>query len=405
VSIRRVVLLLAVGHAALFAAIDNDWPNVKKDCDKMFHPTTADPVWKQIFACGADFFTARPAHLTVESIVPGGGFGVGPTFEADFNKDKWQQKLVATGVASIRGFWATGAEFRSTRDKFGKNNSARDRFAWDLYANARDLPLMPFYGVGSNTSLSNLVDFKERTVVAGADVFNPFSAWLAGGGVIEGIFPQIGEVTNQGVISIGDRFTEATAPGLESQPALVHYGFYIEPRRTRHKFQFDYKIGYHFYEDTSTGHYSFRRFKVDGTHIFHPIPGRDDSFLTIHNRLTLSDTSTGNTVPFYMNETLGGSDINNQPTLRGFADFRFNAPDLMLIQVQYDHRIWGPLGLMGFYDTGMVAARASDLSFADLRHSFGVGVSVWAGDRAVFRVYVGLGSGEGKHLYVGIPSF
>jgi len=401
--LRKLVLLLSAPCA--FAAIDNDWPNVKKDCAKMFHPTAGDPAWKQIMACGADFFTARPVHLTVESIVPGGGFGIGPTFHADFNNDKWQQQLVATGVGTFQQFWTTGAAFRSTHDRFGRNNSARDRFAWDLYANARDLPRMPYYGIGPNTSTANLVDFSERDVVAGADVFNPFSAWLAAGGLIEGIFPQIGQASGSAVPSIGTAFIESTTPGLVSQPAMVHYGFYLEPRRTRHKFQFDYKIGYHFYQDSGAGHYSFGRFKVDGTHTFHPIPGKSDSFLTIHNRLTISHTGDGNAVPFYLQETLGGSDINGQPTLRGFADYRFRAPDLMLIQVQYDHRIWGPLGLLGFYDTGMVAVRASDLSFADLRHSFGFGMSVWAGDRAVFRVYVGLGSGEGSHTYVGIPAF
>jgi hypothetical protein len=30
---------------------------------------------------------------------------------------------------------------------------------------------------------------------------------------------------------------------------------------------------------------------------------------------------------------------------------------------------------------------------------------VWAGNKAVFKVYVGLGSGEGTHTYVGIPAF
>jgi hypothetical protein len=178
----------------------------------------------------------------------------------------------------------------------------------------------------------------------------------------------------------------------------------VEPRRTRHKFQFDYTLGYHFYQDHNTGHYSFRRFKVDGTHIFH-VAGRAEDVLTIHNRLTISGTSNGNIVPFYMQETLGGSDIDGQPTLRGFADYRFRAPDLMLIQVEYDHRVWGPLGLLGFYDTGEVANRASDLSFADMRHSFGFGLSFWAANRAWFKVYVGLGSGEGRHTYVGIPSF
>jgi hypothetical protein len=40
-----------------------------------------------------------------------------------------------------------------------------------------------------------------------------------------------------------------------------------------------------------------------------------------------------------------------------------------------------------------------------MRHSYGFGLAIWAGNRAVFKVYVGLGSGEGHHTYVGIPAF
>jgi hypothetical protein len=249
-----------------------------------------------------------------------------------------------------------------------------------------------------------LVNFQERDVAAGADVFNPFSAWFGAGGRIESLWADVGGATGPGLRSITTQYNESTAPGLASQPNLIHYQVFAEPRRTRHKFQFDYKVGYNFYQDHDTGHYSFRRFKVDGTHTFHPT-GRAEDVLTIHNRLTISDTDSGNAIPFFQQETLGGSDINGQPTLRGFPDYRFRGPDLVLIQVEYDQRVWGPIGLLGFYDTGQVAVKASDLSFAKMRQSFGFGLSVWAGNKAVFKVYVGLGSGEGTHTYVGIPAF
>lgn len=376
----------------------------KEDCGTIFHPPPPKTSVKQAEACLADFFTARPVHITVKSIVPGGGFGFGPTYNKDLNNGRWQNHLNITGVASLRQFWETGALFTATHTRFGGNNSARDRFRINAYANARDLPLMPYYGIGGNLGQQNLVNYREREVKAGADVINPFSAWFAAGGTFETIWPDIGGVSNAGVRSIEKVFGEATAPGLTSQPAFLHYEVFAEPRHTQGPFEFTYKVGYHFYQDTNSGHYSFRRFKVDGTHIFHP-EKRDDSFLTIHSRLTLSDVAGGNAVPFYFQETLGGSDIEGEPTLRGFRDYRFRAPDNMLIQVQYDRRVWGPLGLLGFYDTGQVANRAGDLSLGDMRHSFGFGVSVWSGNRAVFRASIGLGSGEGRHLYFGVPKF
>ncbi len=374
------------------------------DCGGIVNPPPPKTPLQETEACLTDFFTARPVHVTVKSIVPGGGFGAGPTFNQDLNSGQWQNHLNITGVASIRQFWETGALFTATHTRFGAKNSARDRFRVDLYAHARDLPLMPYYGIGPNVTQQNLTDYREREVKAGADLINPFSAWFAAGGTLEAISPDIGGVTNEGVRSIETVFNEATAPGLVSQPAFMHYEVFAEPRHTRGPFEFTYRVGYHFYQDTQSGHYSFRRFKVEGTHTFHP-EKRDDSFLTIHTRLTISDVNAGSVVPFYFQETLGGSDIDGQPTLRGFRDYRFRAPDYVLIQVQYDRRIWGPVGLVGFYDTGEVANRAGDLSLANMRQSFGFGVSIWAGNRAVFRALVGLGSGEGRHLYFGIPTF
>jgi hypothetical protein len=58
-----------------------------------------------------------------------------------------------------------------------------------------------------------------------------------------------------------------------------------------------------------------------------------------------------------------------------------------------------------FYDTGQVANSASALSLTQMRHSFGFGTSFWAGNKVWFKIYVGLGSGEGVHPYFGIPSF
>jgi hypothetical protein len=403
---RVLVFLLFWGVPIALRAKNNDWPKVKQDCDAVFKTnagTTPEPFWKRAMACGTDFFTARPVHLTVQSIVPGGGFGPGLTFHEDFNSGKWQKQLEATGVSSFSAFWYTGAKFRATHDRFGKNNSARDRFAVDVYSFARGLPEMPFYGLGPTTLKANVVDFSQRDIVTGADIFNPFSSWFAAGGKFETISSDIGGATSSGVPSITSSFTEITAPGISSQPTFIHYEGHLEPRRTKGKFQFDYKVGYNFYQDTDTGHFSFRRFTVDGTHTFHPLS--NDNVVTIHDRLSISDTSGGNAVPFYLQETLGGSNIDGQPTLRGFADYRFRAPDLTLIQVEYNRRIWGPVGGLAFYDTGQVANRAGDLSLADMRHSFGFGLSVWAGDKIWFKMYVGLGSGEGVHPYFGIPKF
>jgi hypothetical protein len=37
-----------------------------------------------------------------------------------------------------------------------------------------------------------------------------------------------------------------------------------------------------------------------------------------------------------------------------------------------------------------------------MRHSFGFGLTFWSGEKVWFRAYVGLGSGEGLHNFVGV---
>jgi len=92
----------------------------------------------------------------------------------------------------------------------------------------------------------------------------------------------------------------------------------------------------------------------------------------------VSQASAGNAVPFYLQETIGGTDIDNQPSLRAFKDYRFRGPDLMTLQAEYDRKLCAEctpckqgvirtvcrhLGLVLAYDAGKVALRNSDLDF------------------------------------------
>ena len=144
------LLFLVLMISAPLAAKNNDWPKVRQDCGEVFKPskpspeTPATPLWKRTLGCGTDFFTARPVHATVGSVVPGGGFGPGVTLHEDFNRGKWQNFLESTSIGTFQAFWTTGARFKATHDRFGKNNSARDRFALEFYGNSRGLPKMAF---------------------------------------------------------------------------------------------------------------------------------------------------------------------------------------------------------------------------------------------------------------------
>jgi hypothetical protein len=397
----RIALLLALPVCALWGASQDEF---KRDCAAF----KSSPALGTFRSCAVDFFTLKPLHPTVKSIVPGGGTGIGADLTLDIPAGEWRRKFTTNGAISFRRYWVAESSLSLGHAAFGKWNTASDSFLTQFYVRSHGLPLMPYYGIGPNSTQAGLTDYSELRTTAGARVLNPLSSWLGVGGVIEGIFPDVSGIADPNVRSIDRLYTEATAPGLTRQPNFIRTEVFLHPHHAD-PFEFDYHIGYNFYHDTDSGRYSFRRFRAEARHYIYPErsggqPHRD-SVLSIRGLLSLSDTSGANQVPFYLQETLGGSNIDNEPTLRGFRDYRFRAPNLLMFQVQYDRRLWGPLGALAFYDTGKVTQRAGDIDFSNMRHSYGFGLSIWVGSKVVFRASVGLGSGEGRHLYFGIPTF
>jgi hypothetical protein len=117
----------------------------------------------------------------------------------------------------------------------------------------------------------------------------------------------------------------------------------------------------------------------------------------LHLLLTESMTPAGNTVPFYFQPTLGGGDLNNQNYMPAYADYRFRAPNLIVVRANFEHSIWGPVGFQFLYDIGKVAATRSDLDFSHLAHSFGAGLTLRAGGMPQVSFVFAFGGGEGTH--------
>src|SRR5882672_1040279 len=420
-----VLALAAVAPASLFAQIapssaptnppmwssdptvtgTDDWNQWKKNC----HDMTTDFGKDTFLSCATSAFRSRPFHFVVQSVVPGSGVGGGGYFGRDMNSDIWQNKLELTGVVTIRQFWFGEGKFTARRPHFGSFHSD-ENFAFQFYARNKQMQDLPFYGLGPDTNVNNSVHFSQRDTRVGALVASPLTSWLSASGTFETIFPSIGNVDSTKVTSIGQAYDEATAPGLISQPTFLHFEAFLRPHFAliSQRLQFDYRFRYGYFHDTDTGHYSFRRFVADFGHSLYPESEnghrRLDSILTVRFRLSMADASATNAVPFYLQETIGGSDIDNQATLRSFRDFRFRAPNSFLVQTEYDRRIIGPVGLLLFYDAGKVAVARSDLNFSNMHQGFGGGLSFFLAGKVVFRAYVGLGGGEGVHPYFGVAN-
>ena len=116
-------------------------------------------------------------------------------------------------------------------------------------------------------------------------------------------------------------------------------------------------------------------------------------------RFLLSESITSGTsaVPFYFQQTLGGQDINSALSLGSYQDYRFRAPNLLLLQETFEHSIWGPFGVKFMADQGRVAITRSDVGFSHLKHSFAGGLTLRAGGFPMVSLMFAWGGPEGHH--------
>ena len=115
----------------------------------------------------------------------------------------------------------------------------------------------------------------------------------------------------------------------------------------------------------------------------------------IKSHLVLSNTSGANQIPFYLQPTLGGDDIDANVTLRGWGDYRFRDRDAALIQAEADYIVYDPFGVYVFYDGGTVATNPGGLALSNFRNDAGIGIFARIQGSIIAQTYYAWGGGNG----------
>jgi hypothetical protein len=306
---------------------------------------------------------------------------------------------------------------------------------FNLYAQSISLNKLYFFGLGNDSPLAGQSVFGMTQTIVGANVIKPVYEWaaitklkLALLGEVNGRFVDLRGNPGQSVPSIEALYTNATTPGLASQPGFLQLGegFRIEPVFGDH-FQLNYLGNFQQFFAPSSSENSFLRWTADLNHIFYLYgytesapkntdtsgpdecaPGGQKCPEVSHSRnlngsiavrLLLSESinSATSAVPFYFQQTLGGSDIDGAMALGSYQDYRFRAPNLLLLQESLEHSIWGPFGLKFMSDQGRVAVTRGDLGFDHLKHSFAAGLTLRAGGFPMVSLMFAWGGPEGHH--------
>jgi hypothetical protein len=413
--------------------------------------------FKTVPGCAIEFFTDHPVHIAAGSMPAQNGFGLGGAFVADKNTKNWRLSWDVDAVGSTNASWRAGGYMKLIHtpneavpvhitvtepggtapkkpEKKPPINLVHPYTVFNLYAQAISLNKLNFFGLGNDTTLAGASVFGMTQTIVGGSVIKPVYEWpaisklkLALLGEVNGRVVSVRGDSGQSFPSIGTLYNNTTAPGLSSQPGFVQLGegFRIEPV-FGDRFQLNYLGNFQQYFAPSDSTYSFLRWTADLNHIFYlygytktgpkntdangpdrcgpltgtcaPVAHTANLNGSIGVRLLVSESinSATSSVPFYFQQTLGGADVNGAMALGTYQDYRFRAPNLLLLQESFEHSIWGPFGLKFMVDQGRVALTRGDLGFDHLRHSIAAGLTLRAGGFPMVSLMFAWGP-EGHH--------
>lgn len=442
---------LAVAQESTFhAEMRREGERVSEACDTF--------GLKLLTGCAYTLFTDHPLHIAAGSMPPQNGFGVGGAFVWAKNTKNWRMSWDLDAVGSINGSWRTGGYMQMIHTPHVKKSPVKviipqpgeaappekpkkaERFThpytvFDLYVQTSSLNKLNFFGLGNDTPRTGGSVFGMTETIVGGDAIKPVYEWpairrlnLSLLGEINGRFVGIRGDHGQSLPSIETLYTDTTAPGLSNQPGFVQLGegLRINPV-IGDRFELSYLGKFQQFFAPSDSHDSFLRWTVDLGHTYYLYGYTDTAPMStagngpdecgpvaepcpevshtrnlngsVGVRLLLSEsmTSDSSEVPFYFQQTLGGSDINGGPSLSSYQDYRFRAPNILLLQEKFEHSIWGPFGLSFMADQGKVALARGDIGFDHLKHSFAAGITLRAGGFPMVSLMYAWGGNEGQH--------
>jgi hypothetical protein len=399
---------------------------------------------------GQTLVLGQPLHIALGSLAPQNGFAAGLAFveHKDF-KNEWRLTSDTDAVASPNGSWRAGSYLTTYRQPqeiigvvmgtpTGKQPTPTAEVApvFNFYAQTTSLNLLYFYGLGPNSSPAGQSAFGLTETIAGASAILPahrdgISFTLE----FNGRVPQLRGNFDQTVPSIGQIYTEATAPGLTRPTTFLQPGAGIQVQPSIGRLRLHYLANIQDFVSLSSTPYSFLRWTTDIGNEFalarkvhltasNPYNGPDSCApsagtscphisSTINNEgsislrllLTGSAARAGNAVPFYFDPTTGGSNIDGAPILPSYPDYRFRAPNLVLLRGAVEHALPKvPLGAYFAVDAAKSPLTRSDIDFSNLRRSYSVGLTVHAGGLPVVYLLFAWGGNEGTHTTLSVSN-
>jgi len=321
-------------------------------------------------------------------LATGGGFALGPEY---LRRNLADGNLTFRTAAQISRRVYERYDLQLTAPHF-----ASKKLFFDFFSVHHNYPGINYYGPGPDSKKTSRTDYRlEDTAIDVTTGVQPFPHMRLGvsGGYL---WVNVGPGTDSRFASTEQVFTPQQAPGIDHQSNFIRYGGAVqidyrdrpgEPRRGG-----QYIAQFNRYVDQRLGHYSFNRLQVDLQQYIPFFNAR--RVIALRGKTVISNPDGGNTVPFYLQPTLGGSD-----DLRGFRPFRFYDNNLIVVNGEYRWEVFSGLEMALFADGGKVFPHPSDWNFHHLEGAGGVGWRFHVSNRVFMRIDVGF-SHEGAQVWV-----
>lgn len=295
-------------------------------------------------------------------LATGSGFAIGPEY---FRRDLAGGNLIlrASAASSFRAWQLYDFQLTAPR-------VAGQRVKLDFLAQHRNFAGINYYGPGPDSQKNGRSNFRlEDTSYDGtAEV----SVWKSLKFVGSGGYLQVntGPGTDNRFISSERIYGPQQAPGIDRQSDFLRGSIMA---------QWDYrdtpggpkKGGNYYarltgYSDRKLGLHDFRRLDLE---VQQYIPFFNERrVIALRAKSSTTDVQRGQSVPFYLQPTLGGSD-----DLRGFRPFRFYDNNSTVFNAEYRWESFSGLDMAIFVDAGKVSSGRDRWNLKNLEGSAGFG--------------------------------
>jgi outer membrane protein assembly factor BamA len=327
-------------------------------------------------------------NLRLGGLVQGSGFALGPEYQLHTDFLGGNNFLVGAQVSTKL--------YQKYYAGWGMPHLARGHVSFDVNGVHRNYSQIDYFGPGPKSLKADRTDYRLEDTTVDASLGIKPVRHLQLGGAAGYVWMNIGPGQSGSFPSTELIFPPSVTPGIDHQTNFLRSGPYArvdyldnpESPANGGLYTFEYT----WYQDQKLHLHDFQRIDAEVQQYFGFF--NRTRVLALRAKTTLTDADRGQTVPFYMQSIIGGSE-----DLRGFLPFRFYDQNSLVLNAEYRWHLMSILDMAVFADGGKVFPRRGELNFSHLQGDGGIGFRFNYEGRPFMRIDIA-GSHEGFQVWL-----